>query len=435
MSKNMQNKSFKAIINSAQSFLNFNASTLFMMRWILIGSIIGILIGSASALFLVALEWATNYREQHIWLIGLLPIGGLLIGLLYHYYGKNVEAGNNLIIDNIHEPCERISIKMAPFVFFSTILTHLLGGSVGREGTALQIAASIADQFTKWFKLTKDDRKILLISAVAGGFGSVFGTPLAGAFFALEFYFIGKINYKALFPAFYTAIFADLITKSFHIPHTYYTIGLVPTLTVLHIFYALLAGLVFGLCSFTFSRLMRFVGNIYKTKISFPPLRPFVGGLIVVLIVLGLGTTKYIGLGIPTIVEAFQHQLPSYDFAIKLLLTVITLAAGFKGGEVTPLFFIGATLGNALGLIIPLPTGLLAAMGFVAVFAGATNTPIACIIMAGELFGIEGITYVAIACITAYYTSSHSSIYTAQKIGTVKNKTLEKDIDQRINEL
>lgn len=406
------------------SFKRVSPTTIFLFKWIYIGSILGIVIGSASALFLVSLEWATQLRENHLWIISLLPIGGLLIGLLYHYNGKEVEGGNNLIIDSIHQPKSIIPIKMAPMVLISTVLTHLIGGSAGREGTALQISAALSDQFSKIFKLIPSERSMLLIAAVAGGFGSVFGTPLAGAVFALEFYFIGKINYKALFPAFYTAIFADLITNLYPISHTHYNIGFIPDFNFIYFLYAIGAGIVFGICAATFSRSMKFFGNLFKSKISYPPFRPLIGGGMIALCILALGTTKYIGLGIPTIVAAFNHPLPQYDFAIKLFLTVLTLSAGFKGGEVTPLFFIGATLGNALGIFIPLPIGLLAGMGFVAVFAGATNTPLACILMAAEIFGVDGIVYVAIACVVSYLIAGHTSIYSAQRIGIAKNDNL-----------
>lgn len=407
----------------------------YLFKWITICLIIGLCIGTASAFFLQSLNWATDYREQNLWLIAWLPVGGLLIGLLYHYFGKKAEAGNNLLIDTIHEPKEVIPFRMASFVYVGTITTHFLGGSAGREGTALQMAGSIADQFSKPLKLTTAERTILIIAAVAGGFGSVFGTPLAGAIFALEFFFIGRVRYNALFPAFLTAIIADLVTKLWQTPHTHYHINSIPKMSFLAVIYVVIAGVIFGLCAKTFSKGLHKAGSIFKSKISYPPLRPFVGGLIVALSVWAIGTTKYIGLGIPTIVQSFDQQLPAYDFAIKMILTIITLSAGFKGGEVTPLFYIGATLGSTLSLVIPLPTGLLAGMGFVAVFAGATNTPIACTIMAIELFGVECGAYVAIACVVSYLLSGHSSIYSRQVIGEVKHQHYTNHEGKRINEL
>jgi H+/Cl- antiporter ClcA len=435
MSENKQKSINKKLSFQTKLFFRKYPSYPYLLKWTFICTFIGILIGTTSAVFLQSLNWATNFRENNLWLITLLPIAGFLIGLLYHYYGKDIEAGNNLLIDTIHQPKHIIPFRMAPFIYIGTIATHFFGGSAGREGTALQMAGSIADQFSKPFRLSVAERKILIIAAVAGGFGSVFGTPLAGAVFAIEFYLIGRIRYNALFPAFITAIIADTVTRLWQTPHTHYHINTIPTISFINIVYAILAGIFFGLCASAFSQLIHKTGNIFKSNISYPPLRPLVGGIIVAFAVWAIGTTKYIGLGIPTIVQSFNEQLPAYDFIVKMTLTIITLSAGFKGGEVTPLFFIGATLGNALGLFIPLPTGLLAGMGFVAVFAGATNTPIACSMMAIELFGIECGVYVAIACVVSYLFSGHNSIYGQQVIGEAKYKHYSNQEGKRLNEL
>lgn len=407
----------------------------YILKWTLISLCVGVGVGSASAGFLQSLDWATAYRESHLWLIALLPVGGFLIGLLYHYSGKGIEPGNNLLIDTIHDPKKIIPFRMAPFVYIGTIATHFFGGSAGREGTAIQMAGAIAGSFSKPFRLRESERKILIISAVSAGFGSVFGTPLAGALFGLEVFLIGRIRYDAIFPAFAAAIIADLVTKLWQTHHTVYTISFIPELSFLNIIYAIIAGIFFGLCAASFSKIIHKTTAIFQAKITYPPFRPVVGGIIVALAVLALGTTKYIGLGIPTIVQAFDSLLPPGDFALKILFTIITLSAGFKGGEVTPLFFIGATLGNALSYFLPLPTGILAGMGFVAVFAGATNTPVACSIMAMELFGSTCGVYASIACVVAYLLSGHNSIYGRQMLGEPKHYRFSNHQGKRLNEL
>ena len=407
----------------------------YVIKWLGISLMIGLSVGSASAGFLLSLQWATDFREHHIGLIALLPVAGLLTGLLYHYFGKEVENGNNLLLDTIHHPEKTIPFKMAPFVYVGTMATHFFGGSAGREGTALQMAGAIAGQFSRPFRLMPDERRTLIIAAVAAGFGSVFGTPLAGAVFGLEVFLAGKIRYRAIFPAFASAVLADITTDFWGARHTHYHIDRIPDLGFFPVVYSILAGIIFGICAAAFSQFLHRMSAFFRLKISYPPFRPVTGGIIVAVLVFAMGTTRYIGLGIPVISESFEKQLPLWDFALKMMFTVITLSAGFKGGEVTPLFFIGATLGSALSLFIPLPFGLLAGMGFVAVFAGATNTPLACLLMGIELFGAECGVYVGIACVVSYLFSGRNSIYSGQKIGEAKNSRYDADRDQSFSDV
>jgi H+/Cl- antiporter ClcA len=407
---------------------------LYLIKWLLLATLVGVLAGSASAFFLTALEWATQTREENLWVIGFLPIGGLIIGLSYHYWGKDVVKGNNLLLEEFHSPRKIIPFKMAPLVLFGTIATHFFGGSAGREGTAVQMGGAIADQFTKLFKLKPRDRRILLTIGVSAGFASVFGTPLAGAVFALEVLILGRIRYEAILPVFMAAVIADYTCHLWNVAHINYSISGVPEMTPQNFLWTIAVGILFGLTALLFSKATHFWTHFFQLRISYPPLRPFLGGIVIAIVVFASGTTKYIGLGIPTIIDAFSENLNSYDFLLKILFTSFTLGAGFKGGEVTPLFFVGATLGNVLVWFVPMPTALLAGMGFVAVFAGATNTPIACTLMGIELFGVEAGAYIAIACVVAYLFSGHNGIYSSQIVGSpkhllylrFKSKTLQK---------
>jgi H+/Cl- antiporter ClcA len=383
-------------------------------KWLSICILIGVFSGTASAFFLVALEWVTQIREHNNWIIWLLPIGGLIIGLGYYYLGQEVVKGNNLLLEEYENPQKIIPLKMAPLVLLGTLITHLFGGSAGREGTAVQMGGAIADQFTNLFKLDNSERKTILILGISAGFASIFGTPLAGALFALEVLYFSKINFKSIVLSFLAAYAAYFTVELWQVKHTHYRIPVVPEITLTNLFLSILVSLLFGLAAMLFSRSTHFWQNLFSKTIPFPPLRPFIGGIILAITIYFIGTTKYIGLGIPIIVDAFSTPNASYDFLIKILFTGFTLGAGFKGGEVTPLFFVGATLGSALSLIVPLPIALLAGMGFVAVFSGATHTPIACTIMGMELFGVESGIFIGIACLIAYFASGSVGIYQAQ---------------------
>ncbi|MFH7014926.1 voltage-gated chloride channel family protein [Flavobacterium sp. FlaQc-47] len=389
-------------------------------KLILICILIGILSGSASAFFLVSLEFVTQFRIHHEWIIWLLPFGGLLVGFSYYYWGESVTKGNNLLLEEYENPTKVIPLKMAPLVLLGTLLTHLFGGSAGREGTAVQMGGAIADQFTRLFKLDNSERKILIILGISAGFASVFGTPLAGAIFALEVLYFSKINLKSVMLSFFVAYAAYFTVEFWQVKHTHYSIPVVPEITVPNVLYVIIVGILSGFAALLFSRSTHFWGSLFSKNIKYPPLRPFIGGIFLAISFAGFGLTKFSGLGVPVIVDSFSNPNPWYDFLLKILFTGFTLGAGFKGGEVTPLFFVGATLGSALSLIIPLPIALLAGLGFVAVFSGATHTPIACTIMGMELFGIQHGIFIAIACIIAYLSSGSVGIYKSQIVS--KNK-------------
>lgn len=406
-----------------------------LLRWTVLVLPIGVLAGSASALFLWSLERVTELRWAHGWLLYLLPLVGAAVGWVYHRFGKNAAAGNNLVLEQIHEPGGGVPRRMAPLVLGGTLLTHLCGGSAGREGTAVQMGGSLASAYARLFRLGAENLPVLLMAGVAAGFGSVFGTPFTGAVFAMEVLAIGRIQYQALLPVLVASVVADATCVAWGIHHTTYHLSFVAAAGRPEVRDGWLvakvvaAAVLFGLTSRFFAEFTHFLQRGYRRVAPQPWLQPVVGGVVVIALVWALGTRDYLGLGVQaehpgavTVLSAFQAGgATPWSWWWKLLFTAVTLAAGFKGGEVTPLFFIGATLGNAVATACGAPVDLFAALGFIAVFAGATNTPLACTIMGIELFGADHAVYFALSCFVAYYCSGHSGIYSSQRIGVPKH--------------
>ena len=406
--------------------MNLKKNAFLLLKWILICALIGVLSGSASALLLVSLEWAAQIREHNLWIVWLLPIGGFLVGLSYYYWGNESVKGNNLLLEEYESPQKTIPLMMVPLVFLGTIITHLFGGSAGREGSAVQMGGAIADKFTGIFKLDNSGRRTVLILGISAGFASIFGTPLTGALFALEVLYFSKIDIKSILLSFLAAYISFYTVAFWQVKHTHYHIPVIPKMTWEVFLWVILVSILFGFASMLFSRTTHFWGNLFSKSVKYPPLRPFVGGLILAIVFYFIGTTKYMGLGIPIIVDSFSTPNTASVFLLKILFTGFTLGAGFKGGEVTPLFFVGATLGSALSVYVPLPIALLAGMGFVAVFSGATHTPIACTVMGIELFGFESGLFIGLACLVAYFSSGSVGIYHSQIVKGAKYKLYER---------
>jgi H+/Cl- antiporter ClcA len=412
---------------------------LFVLRWLALGIPIGAIVGSAVALFLWSLDQVTLIHWQTPWLLFLLPLAGAVSGWMYQCLGQCSEGGNNLVIEQIHTPGGGIPARMAPLVLIGTLITHLFGGSAGREGTAVQMGGSLAGTFARRLRLGTEDTRLMLMSGVAAGFGAVFGTPLTGAIFALEVLAIGRMSYRGLIPCLIASIAGDQVNTAWGIGHTHYSIALPITSTPgITLDWSLaakvaIAAVFFGFASVLFIHLSHGLNWLFKRTIPLPWMRPVVGGCLLILLVWLVGNRDYLGLGVNTnpydttavtIQSCFQAGGAGWlSWWWKTLFTALTVSSGFKGGEVTPLFFIGAALGNVLAVVLGAPVDLLAGLGFVAVFAGATNTPLACTIMALELFGPGNsdllssgfVVYAAIACFFSYFISGHSSIYHSQQ--------------------
>jgi H+/Cl- antiporter ClcA len=378
-----------------------------------------VLAGVSSWFFLEGLDRVTTFRLDHPWLLWLLPVAGLFVGLGYHYLGGRATQGNALLLDEIHEPTEWVPRRMAPLVLLGTWITHLFGGSAGREGTALQMSGSLTDHAARLLRLSPGDRQLMLVSALGGGFGAVFGVPLAGAVFAMEVQTIGRLRYDALVPALTASLVGNLVVHSLGYHHAARAAVVVPVDAVVLLKIAV-AGLAFGLTGAVFAELTHALKRLMARLIRWVPLRTAVGGLAVVGLAVLFGR-DYLGLSLPLVDRGLAGQHLAFTvFALKLVFTAVTLGAGFPGGEVTPLFVIGTTLGAALASPLHLPVVLVAAVGFVAVFAGAANTPLACTIMGAEIFGAAVIAPMAVGCVVAYVFSSHRGIYPTQRIGGAK---------------
>lgn len=372
---------------------------------------IGIVVGSSCALLLKGLEWAKQIRTCFPFILFFLPFAGLLSVFLYKRFGREVQKGNLLILKNIKTPQKPIAFVMAPLIFSGTLLTHIFGGSAGREGSAIQMGAALSQKLSAFLKISFHYQRWILLMGISAGFSACFGTPWAAILFGLEiagFFKGSKISFKTISkPLLFIALasfWAGAVCHFWGIVHTNYALKNIAILNFKSLFYSCLAGLIFGLGANFFVRLT----NVCKFFIGFIKssyLQIFIGGLIISLSVYFMDWQNFVGLGIESILQYLKIPASFDDFFIKALLTALTIGLGFKGGEVTPLFFMGAALGSGLSGLLPLELPTLSAMGFVGLFAGATKSPLSCVVMGAELFGFSALPFLIVACFMANFVS------------------------------
>ncbi|MCT8138240.1 voltage-gated chloride channel family protein [Anaerobacillus sp. CMMVII] len=383
---------------------------------------IGAITGSTTAILLNTNDFLGNTRMAHPGLIYLLPLGGVLIGYIYQKYGKSSAKGNNLILDQIHSH-GKVHRRMGPIVYLGTFITVLFGGSTGREGAAIQMGGSISETVNRLFKVTPIDTNLLMMTGISSGFGAAFGAPITGAVFGMEMASIGRLRYEAIVPCFTGSFVGHLVATQFwSYRHEHFIIEKVPELTIVTFGKFFFVCLLFSLVSILYCQLRHYLQNFSEKHLKSHMLRGFVGGILIVAFTLIVGSYDYNGRGLDMIEQSFTETVPTFAFLGKLIFTAVTMGFGFVGGEAIPLFFIGSTLGNTLSSIVGLPMSFLAAIGLIAVFCGGANTPIACLILAVEMFDGKGAEYFFLACLISFIFSGHHGLWPSQKVYDPKSR-------------
>ena len=384
------------------------------VKWLVIAAVTGAVGGLIGSAFYLSVAGANDLRESFPLLLWFLPAAGIVIAFIYRYTHME-RAGTNAVIDSIHLG-ERIPLALVPVIFASTVLTHLCGGSAGREGAALQIGGGIGWSMGRVFRLDDKDMRLATLCGMRALFSALFGTPLTATIFALEVISVGVVYYSGLVPCLTAALTAFGVTRLFDIAPTQFAIE-APALSADLLWRVAVLGIACALLSIVFCVVMHKSEHFIAKTIKNPYLRAAAGGFAIIALTYICGTTDYNGAGTAVIARAItEGEAKPAAFALKLLFTAVTLGCGFRGGEMVPTFFIGATLGCVLGPLLGIPAGFAAAIGLVALFCGAVNCPVASVILAVELFGSGGIVYFAVACAISYMLSGYTGLYSSQKI-------------------
>lgn len=396
------------IKKTAEYIVNF-------FKWILLASLTGALGGLVGSAFHLSIEYVTNLRSEHPKILLLLPVGGVAIAALYKITKMDKNGGTDFVISSVREK-ERVPFLMAPLIFVSTVITHLFGGSAGREGAALQLGGAIGSQIGSIFKLNEKDMHLIIMCGMSGVFSALFGTPLTATVFAMEVISVGVVYYSSLVPSLTSSLVAFAVSRAFKIEPVAFKLSQVAQLNAKNILLAVILAAACAVVGIAFCVLMH-LGHTYAPRlIKNSLLRSFVGGAVIVLLTAIVSNGDYNGAGMSIIEKAINGQAVPYAFVLKMLFTAVTISCGYKGGEIVPTFFIGATLGCTVGGALGLPAGFSAALGLIAMFCSCVNCPIASIILSVEMFGSQGFIFFGTVCAVSYVLSGYFSLYSAQKI-------------------
>lgn len=398
-----------------------------LLKWLVLSSLVGIVGGFLGSIFHIAIDYVTEVRHNQPLIILLLPIGGLIITAMYHLFKKSGTIDTNRVFDSASGN-EKVPLAMAPLIFISTCITHLFGGSAGREGAALQLGGSIGYNIGKVLKLSKSDLHLIVMTGMSSVFSALFGTPLTAAFFALEVTNVGRFFYSGLVPCLVSSAVSCKIASLMGLSGVHFAVNFGATSSISAILSAIPVAILCAAVSILFCITIKKCEHYADTLLPNRYLKAVVGSVIICILTFSLRTYDYNGAGMDVISRAIDGSARYEAFLLKIIFTAITIAAGFKGGEIVPAFFVGSTFGCALGTILGIDPTFTAAIGFVSVFCGVVNCPIASVFLALEVFGADSLLTMAIVCSISYLMSGNFGLYKSQKI--IYSKLSEEEINE-----
>jgi len=406
-----------------------------IFKWFIVASLIGVVVGFSTTIFLTCLNWSSSRLGENPSFFLLLPLALALSSYITKYLAPEAEGhGTEKVIEAVHRSDGEIKAIVVPIKLVTTVITLACGGSAGKEGPCAQIGGGLASIIGNLFHFDKADRKKLVICGISAGFASVFGTPIAGAIFGIEVLFIGGIMYEVLLPTFIAGVMSYQVSSALGVSYFYHRIDFVPAFTELFFIKVLLAGILFGVCSLILIESLNLFQRLAEKITWWAPLKGLLGGTVLILLTLFL-SADYLGLGLGTIEATLAgSRVIWYAFAAKIIFTCITLTFGGSGGIVTPVFFVGATFGSILAAILGVDPATFAAIGMVALLAGAANTPIAASILAVELFGSKIAPYAAVACVTSFLMTGHRSVYPSQIFAIMKSSSFRDQTGKEVTD-